>query len=283
MMFMKIIFLYITLILFLTGCISLDINQEIKEDGSSEVEIIYDFSALEEQMGSLNEGFSSFDDGTQMNITNEEFLSCDDYTDVLSKTGFSCSIPEKGVLILNGILLIPDQYFIVENTLFETKYEFDLISVFDLLEIISSEEDEQITQDSLGELMPLNPSFTYKIKMPAPIISSEIGNVNGDILRVDIFDLEDFDSAKVVSIKEKNTLYYILGIVSLFIVVIMLVFLKKKKENSNIKVTLSENEIKCRDYILMYKSQFSKESLSKALVESGVNVSEVDIYLNKYY
>lgn len=46
---------------------------------------------------------------------------------------------------------------------------------------------------------------------------------------------------------------------------------------------ISQSEIKAKNYIEQYKSQFSKESIRNALINAGTPGPDVDIYINKYY
>lgn len=47
--------------------------------------------------------------------------------------------------------------------------------------------------------------------------------------------------------------------------------------------SLSENEINAKNYIEQYKTNYSKESISSALLNSGIPQEEINVYLNKYY
>lgn len=47
--------------------------------------------------------------------------------------------------------------------------------------------------------------------------------------------------------------------------------------------SLSQDEKNARQYILEYKTQYSKESLKKALINSGASEKQIDSWLIKYY
>lgn len=53
------------------------------------------------------------------------------------------------------------------------------------------------------------------------------------------------------------------------------------KPNSDVE--LSQKEINAKNYIEQYKSQFPRESIKTALVNTGIASAEVDVYLDKYF
>lgn len=67
---------------------------------------------------------------------------------------------------------------------------------------------------------------------------------------------------------------------------------KKKKTGSSVKDSISsleyssiltENEKKAKTYIETYKSSYPKESILQGLVAIGINSSEAQSYIDKYF
>lgn len=55
------------------------------------------------------------------------------------------------------------------------------------------------------------------------------------------------------------------------------------REESTSEPGISENELTAKKYIEDYKSQYPKESIKTALINSGISENEVENYLNKYF
>jgi hypothetical protein len=266
-------FLLLTTILILfSGCFSIGINQELKEDGSSDFLIKYDFSSLISQMEDLDQGEEN------------EIPDCSLFENL---TTIDCQTVKEGIFELSGSLEKNDKYFRVEKSLFKTSYEYDALEVFDILGQLSEKEEEQITQDSLLDFKMLNPTLKYEVTMPGEIVSAEVGEFKGNKVKIDIFDLETESSAKIVSKTNSNTIYYIIGI-SVVILTSIIVVVVMKKNKTDIKApnetgNVSEEEIKIRDYIFKFKNQYSKDSIKASVVSTGITESKAIEYLNKYY
>jgi hypothetical protein len=75
--FKQILFVFILIaVIFVSGCINMDINQKIKSDGNSEIEIVYDLSAIPEMMMSFDSGL-----GQQENMSDFE----ENFTQICTK------------------------------------------------------------------------------------------------------------------------------------------------------------------------------------------------------
>jgi hypothetical protein len=266
----KLLLLTIITILF-SGCFSIGINQELKEDGSSDFLIKYDFSNLLSQTGEQGQG-------------EIEIPGCSSFENL---TIVNCQSLNQGVFELTGSLEKNDEYFRVEKSLFKTIYEYNALEVFDILGKLSENEDEQITQESLLDIKMLNPTLKYEITMPGIIESAEVGDFKDNKIKIDIFDLETEDSAKIVAQTSNNTIYYIIGSVMILFVIIVIILIKAKKK-TEIKAPneigkISEEETKIRDYIFKYKNQYSKDSIKTSIVSIGLSENKALEYLNKYY
>ena len=196
-------FMLFSMFLF-SGCMSLDITQNLKSDGNSDVEIKYDFSAITGQMKALSENF-----GENSSTKDSNFSYCAEFDNMTKDTGFTCNEPEEDIVILRGSWESQEPYFSVEKTFTKTTYEYDVIEVFDIMNSLVEDESQEIDQNSISELEMMNADISYTLTMPAKVKSSEVGTIKEDTVEIDLFDLEGLDSAKVLAVKNNNTIYYI--------------------------------------------------------------------------
>ncbi|MFW5704998.1 MAG: hypothetical protein ACOCXG_04075 [Nanoarchaeota archaeon] len=276
--------LLIFLSLFFSGCVSISVNQELTDEGNSDITITYDFSAMIKQMNEMAAQFNSTPS------ENEDVPTCEGFENLSEKTGFNCNMAEEGILILTGNWQSGGEYFNVKKSFTKTTYEYDAIEVFDILNALSEDEDEKIEKESLSQMKMLNPKLKYELTMPAKITSAEVGDINENKVKIDIFDLEDLETAKIVATKTNNMFYYVVGAGIILLIIVGIVFIKKKKSNAKMNVngaqqsnTSTSFEEKCKGYVLKYKKQYSKEAIKKSLLNSNMPENIVDDVLNKYY
>ena len=222
-------------ILFLSGCIDMNIEQELKEDRSSDVVIEYDFSAfisyfndLEDKDGFGNEDDFKADDILKKACANES-----------NRIGFDCSVTDENKVTLRGNWQVSSEFFEVKKKLTEITYTYDALGIFELLDELdpnpdfggfSSTDDHGSFVETLPQLKTLGAKISYTVTLPATVESSEVGIVNGNKVTIDVFDLSGRDSAVIVASKDNTLIYYIfatLAGVAVFLIVTIIIVSRK--------------------------------------------------------
>ncbi len=268
----------ILLSVFISGCISLDINQEIKKDGTSSIELVYDLSSIIDSMAG-----SDFDDGFTFEIPEEDDF-CLEMIENNPSIISDCTSERLGVYKLYAEYDV-SEHLTIKNGLFSKEYIFDAISVFNFLELLE-DDGETITQASLSEMRMLNPSLSYNIIMPAEIVKADVGRVSGSSVRINLFDLEREEQV-LITAKEQNYLFVfiLVGVFVLIVFFVIFFYIKNKSKKSPVENVegISQEEENSKKYILDYKNSYSKDSIKEALVSGGVSSSDADKYISKYY
>ena len=281
-------------VLFFSGCVDMEIEQKLRDDGSSDVIIRYDISAI------VNYA-SEFGDDSQSEELNE---LCEDEEGLgyAKEFGFDCNVTGNGIITLSGTWQVTSEFFEFEEGLFRIKYKYNALGVFELLEEISPSEvldlggpsfddSQRSFADSMSQFETLGTKMKYTIIFPADVESSEVGVVSENRVIIDVFDLEDRESAVIVASKVNPLIYYVgalAGVVLLVLVIIIIVNIRQKSRIRNISSPfendkVSEEELMCKEYILRYKSQHSRDSISKGLINYGIAKKKVDEYLDRYF
>ena len=287
-------------VLFFSGCVDMAIEQELREDGSSDVVIMYDFSALVSSLSGIAEGLQS-EETNEFDGMMDELCEDEGDFEYVKEFGFDCSVTEDGVVMLRGEWQVTSEFFEVKKGLPKITYTYDASGVFELLNKLNSnfnsgdfyvsDDSSEDFVDTLPQLGTLGGKITYTVTMPAKVESYEVGVVNENKVIIDVFDLEDRDSAVIVASEINPLTYYIgasAGIVLLVLVIMIIINIMRKSRIRNISGPsesdkMSEEELMCKEYILKYKSQHSRDSICKGLVNHGVSKKKVDEYLDKYF
>jgi len=265
------IFFLLVVVVFISGCYSIDITHSIEPEGLSSISIIMNMTSLIDSMpDNATEGI----DNSSMTFES----GCADYE---NNTLITCSEISLGVIQLEGDFEVP---LIETESLQETRYTYDALFVFDILAALSDDPTEQLTQDNLGEMEMLNPELTYIVSMPGTILTSEVGDIFENVVIIDLFDLESVQSANIVSSVEKELPWTLIGMIGggvvLAIIIITLLLVGSLKKNHP---KVDANELACKTYIGQYKQTYSAEQLKQGLIASGHDPVKVTEYVQKYY
>ncbi len=287
-------------VLFFSGCVNMGIEQELREDGSSDVVIKYDFSNIISSFGKLEEGLQSEETSGVDEIMDG---ACDDEGGLgsVKEFGFDCSVTEDGLVVLKGKWQVTSEFFEVKKGLPKITYTYNALGVFELInklnsnfdsgDFSSSDDNSEDFVDTLPQLRALGAKTTYAVTLPAKVESSEVGVVNENRVTMDIFDLRERDSAVIVASKVNPLTYYIgasAGVVLLIVIILIIVVSRRKSRireisNPSESSKMSEEELMCKEYILKYKSEHSRDSISKGLVNYGITKKKVNEYLDRYF
>ena len=124
--------------LFLNGCINIEIHHEINSDGSSEVNMLYDFKDYFAQIGSLNPDLSASD----ILKAQEDFkASCiqvkakhDESTSRIKN--LKCETNDDFQMLITGDVQLTETELIVEKGFPYNTYEYDILTVNKIMESI---------------------------------------------------------------------------------------------------------------------------------------------------
>ena len=295
-----IVYLFLALvILFFSGCIDVEIEQELREDGSSDVVIKYDFSGIISSLIGLSEGLQSEETNEFDGMMDE---LCEDGGDFehVKEFGFDCSVTEDGVLVLRGEWQVTSEFFEVKKGLSKITYTYNPSGVSELFDKLNTpinsgefyaDDSSEDFVDTLPQLKRVGGEITYTVTMPANIEFSDIGVVSENRVIIDVFDFRGRESVVIVASKVNPLIYYVgasAGVVLLVLVIMIIVNIRRKSRIRSISSPsengrMSEEELMCKEYILKYKSEHSRDSIGKGLVNHGVSKEKVDEYLDKYF
>ena len=260
------------LVFLFSGCSTILVEQTIRDNGSSSLNILIDYSTYN-KADSITDGCAEFF-GDNVKCENLDDNSIRIIYDVDKLEGFESN---------NGLLY--------------SEYSYDLNEVEKLLQSINSTMRGSILKRNLVNYNQLGLEFTYKIIMPNKIYNNEFGLSNGQNIEIDFNTISD--DAILESRQINNYVYIFVALILLLI--LFLIYKKINKKNdydiSDIKrekssdkfkegisqVKISDSEIRCRDYIFQYKKTFPKESIEKVLVNAGFESIYVKEWIEKYY
>ena len=203
---------------------------------------------------------------------------CQQFLAQLSFFDETCTQNSNSVEI-SGSYYVNANYLQVEETMFTSKYIYDLkdieLTVKELNSLYLLEEDE-------------NFEANIKVILPGSVANEDFIVEDGDVS----IPYSKYNSLRNTSIT--STQYHIVSIliaISLFIVLSLIgIVLYKKKDNlindqlpKEQTQELSQEEVKCRQYVLQFQEQYSKEVLYQGLVNSGIQPQYAKYYVLKYY
>ncbi|MEC8339722.1 MAG: hypothetical protein VXZ40_03790 [Nanoarchaeota archaeon] len=180
---------------------------------------------------------------------------------------------------ISGSYYVNANYLQVEENIFTTKYTYDL-------------KDIELTIKELNSLYLLeeieNFEANIKVTLPGSVTSEDITVEDGEVS----ISYSKYNSLRNPSIT--STKYHVIPILivtSLFIVLFLIAIVLYKKKNIIINhqlpkeqtQELSQEEVKCRQYVLQFQEQYSKEVLYQGLVNSGIQPQYAKYYVIKYY
>ena len=208
-------------IIFISGCIKIDVSQQINGDGSSSIQVIYDLSTI------FNTTFSIFGNFTNSsssgNFTNTSSQICSTFYNNTSWQNPNCMVTQDYKIIFSGtISLVNDSSFNVSNSIPYSNFKFDARDLLNILAKSSKGQSQNFTDAGLSGLKILPGSeFSYSLQMPGSITSAEIGKIYGNTVVINVFDLigkqHDYIESQDVNYLWDSALFGTLGIVAVFI------------------------------------------------------------------
>lgn len=282
----------IFLVIFFSGCLSIDIYQKINSDGSSEIEVIYDISKIVAS-GMAGEEFTL--EGACENATPQrgqfENIRCtaDDKKGIMT---ISFSVPSKDMI---GFTNEDDVYQ------YDALFMLELLSNKDEPEEPESENDTDMMlhmggssfdQEFLAQMNTTAAMFdthmTLVIEMPGEITQSDLGIIDGNKVTINMFDMIGSES---VLIKSKGSSgfnidpIYIVIPIAVILIIILIIILVKKKPKKETASAQSLNDPKLQaviNWIQTYEKQgYSEEQLRKTLLDRNYSKELVDEAFSK--
>lgn len=293
--------LMVVMILFVSGCMAIELTETIEDDGSSSVVLVYDFSALKTAMQQyMNNSFFNppnesstmmpEEEGTgynffeQINTTNESSMlneswflpdqallldeplftlpSCEELLANITLENPSCNIADETKIIISGKRTEP--IVAIKKSLFSTTYELELVKVISF--------DKSVSEKGVAGLNMLKMSgitYIYKLTMPGKIISADTGRINENKITIDVTSVT---SGMMVTSKKTN--YGAIVLVALLTVGIigigLYVIFKPKKAPNLPAPPLPQVPPELAAYVKeQLASGYSSDDIKTALLNAG--------------
>jgi len=173
-------------VVFISGCIKIDVTQKINGDGSSSIQVVYDLSAIyniSSSFGNLTNSTGSF--------TNTSAQTCTSFYNTTRWQNPNCTVTQDFKIILSGtVSLSNDPYFNITNSVPYINYRYDAKDVLNILSNSSQNQSQNFTDAGLTGLKALPGSeFTYSLQMPGTITKADVGKIYGNTVAINVFDL----------------------------------------------------------------------------------------------
>ena len=211
-----------------SGCINVEVEQKISESGASQIKTVVDMSPI-------------YSNAQQDQPTIEKALS--DYcTNFMSSTDlknpYCTPVPEKYTVIAGGEFATVDPSITFDGY----TYKYELKNTREIIKNIATALKQEITPENINDLKQSVESAGLKLKftveMPGIVTRADYGNVVGNRVEMDFFDIYENDHIYIESqqsgitgmfLSESGTI--IAGaVVAIIVIVLVIFFLKKRKK-----------------------------------------------------
>lgn len=219
-------------IIFVSGCINMEVNQKINSDSSSEIEIIYDLSAI---AGMSSQFDSELEQQESMSDLNENLSqACTEFNEKTDWKNAKCITTDDYKIIMSGEISLKDSpdFKITRSIPFIT-YRYDVKNIYTILSDINVSEDQgqDFSDESLLETKSMSSLFNmeweYTLEMPGKITNADVGEIKDNKVIIDMFDLAEEDHVYVES-QELNLLWN-LGVIAIIIGIIAIILILKRR------------------------------------------------------
>jgi len=227
-------------VLILSGCISLDVKQKIKSNGDSEMEVTYDLSAFYSVANDMTAGFGNGsvkqpEAGKEDNNLTE---SCGKFLKGTDWKNPKCRVTENYKIIMGGeSSLKGNPAFKVSRSIPYITYHYDVKNVYSELSDASKSQDQEFSDAQLSKSKQvanaMGMKFTYTVEMPGKISKADIGEVKGNQVVIDLFELSGKEVVYIES-QELNLLWDLgaLALILAFITWGVVAMLKKRAKTA---------------------------------------------------
>lgn len=276
-----ILFLLISFLPIITGCMSIDIKQEIGSDSIATTQIIYEVqeqyidSSLPQSQQITNQAQNICENVELTSLKDIEITSCEEISN------FKYQLDVKSNL--------SEDFFESDSSIFSTTYTYDISYIFHLLDKLNSTE-LSFSREDLPTMSAFEANIDYEVFMTGGQIENyEVGKIqNPSTLHLNLSDLYTASETKV-QFKKTNYISVVLLVLIVIIFITGLFYLSNKynlvkylKTIKNLK-PISKQETSARDYILKFKHYHGKEEIFNELVKGGVGKDKAEEYLKKYF
>ncbi|MEM4598421.1 MAG: hypothetical protein QW400_01910 [Candidatus Diapherotrites archaeon] len=202
----------------------------IFESSDSRVEIVYDMSGIYEMVKSQGADTSQFD----KNMAD----MCKNFNADGKLRNAKCEVTSDHKLIASGEFTMAEHAafgpaFKVNNSIPYITYQFDAKSIFTGMPSTES-SDTNFSEASLRQLKQsaglMGITMTYNVEMPGQITKAEVGEIKGNVVSINMFDLVDREHAYIES-QELNVFAIGIGliVIAVLLLVVILIVVKKSK------------------------------------------------------
>jgi len=227
-------------LLFLSGCIKMNIQQTINADKTSHIEMTYDASEFVSYMTSMGDSFS--EDATTTDPNADLLASFDEAcTTFLAETTWAnptCISQDYVFAMAGDISLADDPALTVGKGATGTVYRYDLKNLYTQLNAVGTSQGQDFSDTSLQEQKEFADmsgiTLTYTLTMPGTITKYAVGTLSEDgaTVSINLFDMAGLESVYVESTVKGMPWLYIGGGVLLLVVVIGGVTMMKGKKKA---------------------------------------------------
>jgi len=217
-------------IIFVSGCINMEVNQKINSDSNSEIEIVYDLSAI---AGISSQFESDLEQQESMSDFNENLSqACTEFNEKTDWKNAKCITTDDYKIIMSGEISLKDSpdFKITRSIPFIT-YRYDVKNIYTILSDVNVSEDQgqDFSDESLLETKSMsrlfNMEWKYTLEMPGKITKADVGEIKDNKVIIDMFDLAEEDHVYVES-QELNLLWN-LGVIAIIIGIVAIILILK--------------------------------------------------------
>ena len=221
-------------LIFVSGCVKINVTQKIRSDGYSFVEIEYDMSGMEGML-SINES------------AKEEFIqnmsnTCSEFKNKGEFLNPGCEFSEDDfILKLTGELdLRNDPALKIDGNV----YEYDAFKIIDLLSTTpganpQNTEGEEMTEEQKEQtktmMKTVGMEFLITIEMPGEITEADYGEIDENTVVINMVDLMDENHIYIKSevqgfqLDENTIMMIVMAVIVIIIAALSLQIMRMKK------------------------------------------------------
>lgn len=238
--------LFAFFLLVFSGCVIMETNVKIKEDGKGNVDVIMDLSPIRTLMASMYSGVSKETINTQMaefdaNYSKENIcktmntsmggnLSASSTSELFDFSNMNCEGVDnyKARFYSDELDFVEAGNLVIEDNFFTKKYTMTFNEV--------NADNKVASPEQLNQYISMGASFSVNIEMPGEIVSElpegaiikEKDNKKNTI-SIDYFKNPNSLDGLVVVSESSNSMPLIIGAVVVLLIIVGAVFLLKKK------------------------------------------------------
>ncbi|MBU0898919.1 MAG: hypothetical protein KKB03_01075 [Nanoarchaeota archaeon] len=213
-----------------SGCINLELEQKINRDGMSSIKTTVDMSGLYENFKEDVFGENAPDINTALSDYCSNFLKS---TPLLNP--YCTPMPEEYMVVAGGEMSLKDN---PSFTFDGSTYRYDIKDIQEVLSSATRAQGQEITPENIEQVEKMakavGMNLKYIVEMPGVITRADIGEIKGNRVEMDFFNLYKSDHIYIES-QETNGITGmfianpVIGFGAIIILLVVVLFLLNKK------------------------------------------------------